>query len=80
MTASLKKLSKLLFLTKGTGRTMVQAALRFILDTDGVTSVIPGARNRTQLADNAGAASKSALSAEERSRAISIAHAAGFEF
>ena len=78
MTASFEKLSELLFLTEGTGRTMVQAALRFILDTDGVTSVIPGARNRAQLADNAGAADVPALSAEERSLAISIADAAGF--
>ena len=79
MAAAFKKLSELLFLTRGTGRTMVQAALRFILDTESVSSVIPGAKNRIQLADNAGTADVPALSAEERSRAISIADAAGIE-
>ena len=75
--AAFKKLSELLFLTQDGRRTMVQAALRFILDTDGVTSVIPGAKNRQQLQDNAGAMNVSPLTAEERSRAITIADEAG---
>ena len=66
------KLSELLFLTGEGKRTMVQAALRFVLDTPGVTTVIPGAKNRRQLEDNAGAASVAPLSSEERARAIEI--------
>ena len=56
---------------------MVQATLRFVLDTDGVTSVIPGAKNRTQLEENAGAADVPPLSPEERSRAMLIAGEVG---
>jgi len=56
---------------------MVQAALRFILDTDGVTSVIPGAKNRKQLEENAAAADVPPLSPEERSRAMLIAGEVG---
>lgn len=71
--ATFKKLPELLFLTEGDRRTMVQAALRFILDTEGVTAVIPGAKSRVQLEDNAGAMDVPALTPEERARAISIA-------
>ena len=67
-----EKLSELLFLTEGTNRTMVHAALRFILDTEGVTSVIPGAKNREQLESNAGAMRAPSLTDEERARAIEI--------
>lgn len=75
--AAFKKLSELLSLTEGGRRTMVQAALRFILDTEGVTAVIPGAKNRKQLEDNAGAMDAPPLTPEERARAIAIADAAG---
>ena len=68
-----RKLSELLFLTEGGRRTMVQAALRFVLDSEGVTSVIPGAKNRNQLEDNAGTMDVAGLTGEERSRAIAIA-------
>lgn len=68
-----EKLSELLFLTEGTNRTMVHAALRFILDTEGVTAVIPGAKSREQLESNAGAMSMPSLTDEERARAIEIA-------
>lgn len=67
-----QKLNELLFLTEGEKRTMVQAALRFILDNDGVTSVIPGAKSRVQLEENAGAAGVPPLTAEERTRACAI--------
>ena len=70
--SALQKLSELPFLTKGGKRTMVQAALRFVLDTPGVTSVIPGAKNRAQLEENAGAASVPPLTADERKRALAI--------
>ncbi|MCZ6634688.1 MAG: aldo/keto reductase [bacterium] len=68
-----QKLSELLFLTEGEKRTMVQAALRFILDTEGVTAVIPGAKNRAQLEGNAGTMDVPPLSEAERGRAIEIA-------
>ena len=74
---SFKRLSELLFLTEGGRRTMVQAALRFVLDTEGVTSVIPGAKNRKQLEENAGTADVPSLSPEERSRAMMIAGEVG---
>ena len=70
--AALKKLSALSFLTEGGKRTMVQAALRFVLDTPGVTSVIPGAKDRTQLEENAGADGLAPLTADERARALAI--------
>ena len=70
--ATFKKLSELLFLTERTNRTMVQAALRFVLDTEGVTSAIPGAKNRKQLRENAGAMDVPSLTAAERARAIEI--------
>ncbi len=70
--ATFKKLSELLFLTERTNRTMVQAALRFVLDTEGVTSAIPGAKNRKQLGKNAGAMDVPSLTAAERARAIEI--------
>jgi aryl-alcohol dehydrogenase-like predicted oxidoreductase len=68
-----EKLSELLFLTEGTNRTMVHAALRFVLDTEGVTAVIPGAKSRAQLESNAGAMRVASLTDEERARAIEIA-------
>ena len=67
-----EKLSEMTVLTAGK-RTMVQAALRFILDTPGVTSVIPGTKSRAQLEDNAGAMDVPPLSEEERTRAMAIA-------
>ena len=75
--AGFRKLSELLFLTEGDKRTMVQAALRFVLDTEGVTSVIPGAKNRRQLVENVGSVDVPPLTAEERARAISIADRVG---
>ena len=77
--ATFQKLSELRFLTEGGRRTMTQAALRFLLDTPGVTAPIPGAKNRQQLEDNIAAASVPALSEAERARAMAIADAtAGF--
>lgn len=72
-----KKLSELDFLRAEGGRTMVQAALRFILDTEGVTAVIPGTKNRKQLEGNAGTANVPPLTPEERARAIEIADTIG---
>jgi aryl-alcohol dehydrogenase-like predicted oxidoreductase len=75
--AAFRRLSDLLFLTDGGRRTMIQAALRFVLDTEGVTSVIPGAKDKRQLEENAGAADVPPLSAEERSMAMAIAGEVG---
>ncbi len=54
------------------GATMPQFALRWILMFEAVSCVIPGAKNRQQAEDNAGAANLSALSPEtmEHIRAI----------
>ena len=70
--SALRKLSELSFLVAGGKRTMVQAALRFVLDTPGVTSVIPGAKHRAQLEENAGADRVPPLTADERMRALAI--------
>ena len=73
--AAFERLSELLFLTEGGRRTMVQAALRFVLDTDGVSTVIPGARSRKQLEENAGAADVPSLTPEEEYRqAVTCQH------
>ena len=70
--SALKKLSELSFLVEDGSRTMVQASLRFVLDTPGVSSAIPGAKNRSQLEENAGAAHIPPLTVDERSRALAI--------
>ncbi len=75
--AALAKLAELRFLTER-GRTMVQAALRFVLDTPGVTAAIPGARDRAQLEQNAGAVDVPPLSPEERERAMRIGAESGW--
>ena len=75
--AALDRLSELLFLTEGNRRTMVQAALRFVLDTDGVTTVIPGAKSRKQLEENAAAVDVPPLTPQERQRAMLIAGEVG---
>lgn len=45
--------------------TMAQFALRWIIDQDGVTTVIPGARNREQARANAAAADVPPLSPDQ---------------
>ena len=72
ISASLKKLEELTFLSETPGRTLVQAALRFVLDTPGVTSVIAGAKDRTQLEENAGAAYDRSLTEAEKQKALKI--------
>ncbi|MCH7528490.1 MAG: hypothetical protein IH972_02945 [Candidatus Marinimicrobia bacterium] len=44
-----------------------------VLDTPGVSAVIPGAKSRTQLEGNAGAMDVPPLSDEDRTRAMAIA-------
>jgi aryl-alcohol dehydrogenase-like predicted oxidoreductase len=47
---------------------MVQAALRFVLDHPGVSSVIAGAKTRQQIEENVGASALPALTPKERTK------------
>jgi aryl-alcohol dehydrogenase-like predicted oxidoreductase len=55
------------------GRTMTQAALRFVLQHPGVSSVIAGAKNRQQIEENAAACDVPAIEGEELRKALEIA-------
>jgi myo-inositol catabolism protein IolS len=72
----LQKLPQLGFLQTPT-RSMVQAALRFVLDHPGVSSVIAGAKTRQQIEENIGASALPALAPEERAKAMGIADTIG---
>lgn len=72
----LKKLPELLFL-QNEKRSMVQAALRFVLDHPGVSCVIAGAKNRAQIEANVVASDLPSLTQEELERALPIADAVG---
>jgi aryl-alcohol dehydrogenase-like predicted oxidoreductase len=72
----LRKLPQLNFL-RTPERSMVQAALRFVLDHPGVSSVIAGAKTRQQIAENARASDLPPLSAEHRAMALPIADTIG---
>jgi aryl-alcohol dehydrogenase-like predicted oxidoreductase len=61
----LQKVERLQFLTDGTGRTLAQAALRFILAQARMTCVIPTIASEAELREYAGAADVAELSAEE---------------
>lgn len=49
------------------GRTLAQAALRFVLDEPAVSVVIPGAKTAAQVAENLAASDLPSLTAQERS-------------
>ncbi len=68
----LKRLPELAFL-QTERRSMVQTALRFVLDHPGVSCAIAGAKNREQIEHNVAASDIDALSEEELSRALPIA-------
>jgi aryl-alcohol dehydrogenase-like predicted oxidoreductase len=70
--SGLQKLPQLGFLRTPT-RSMVQAALRFVLDHPGVSSVIAGAKTRQQIEENIGASALPALTPEECTRAMEVA-------
>jgi myo-inositol catabolism protein IolS len=72
----LKKLPELLFL-QNEKRSMVQAALRFVLDHPGVSCVIAGAKNREQIEANVKASDLASLTQEELDRALPIADTVG---
>ena len=71
--AALRKLKELEFLTAGGGRAMAQAAVRFVLDTPGVTSVLNGALRPGEIEQTVGALDVPPLTGDERSRALAIA-------
>ena len=56
-------------------RSMVQSALRFVLDHPGVSCVISGAKTRQQAGENAKASDVSALTPDELARALPLADA-----
>ncbi len=60
------------FLWDDTGRSPVQAALRFVLDQPGVTAVIPGMKTLEQLEDDAAAGCLSPLTCLELERCASV--------
>jgi aryl-alcohol dehydrogenase-like predicted oxidoreductase len=64
----LKKVERLAFLTEGTGRTLAQAAIKFILAEPSVGSVLPNIYNSEQLREFAAAPDTADLSAEELER------------
>jgi aryl-alcohol dehydrogenase-like predicted oxidoreductase len=68
----LRKVPQLSFLATPQ-RSMVQAALRFVLDNAGVTCVIAGAKNRRQIDENAAASALPPLTQDELARALPIA-------
>ncbi len=57
---------------EGTGRTPAQAALRWLLDQDGLSTVIPGVKTASQAEEAMGASDVSPLSADERARVDSL--------
>lgn len=68
-----KKLPALGFLAEDTGRTMVQAALRFTLDHPGTSCVIAGAKTMEQIEQNVASINVPSLTESELQRAFAIA-------
>ncbi len=73
----LKKVGQLRFLTEGKGRTIGQAALKFILSEPAIASVFPNIYNDHLLAEFAAASEAADLTPEELSR-IQDLHASNF--
>lgn len=63
--AGLKKVERLRFLTEGTGRTMAQAAIRWILAEPCFTTVLPNIYNEVQLEEFAAASDVPDLTADQ---------------
>ena len=64
----LKKVEKIGFLTEGTGRTIGQAALKFILSEPSISSVFPNIYNESLLMEFAGTSATPDLTLQELSR------------
>ena len=60
------------FLRRDGARTAAQAALRFVLDDSGVSSVIAGAKTAAQVEENVGAADVSPVDEAERTRIAGV--------
>ena len=73
----LLKVAKLGFLTEGTGRTISQAAIQFILSEPSVASVLPNVYDAVQLAELAAAADVAPLTDSELARVADL-HAHDF--
>jgi len=65
---ALARVEKLKFLTEGTGRTMLQAALQFALADPAISVTIPGAKRPSQVEENVAAAEAPPLTAAETAR------------
>lgn len=61
----LKKIQQLDFLTEGTGRTLAQAALRYVLYDDAIAAAMPNIYNAEQLVEFAGASDVADLNADD---------------
>jgi aryl-alcohol dehydrogenase-like predicted oxidoreductase len=72
LTEGLKKLEKLAFLTDGTGRTIGQAAIQWLLATPTIASVLPNIYDSEQLAEFVSSADTSPLSDDELSRVADL--------
>jgi myo-inositol catabolism protein IolS len=66
-----EKLPQLRYLARG--RSITQAALRFILQHPGVSCVIAGAKNHTQVGENAAACDVPPIEGDDLKRALAIA-------
>src|SRR6266542_869529 len=67
LTEGLQKLDKLTFLAEGTGRTIGQAAIQFVLNSPAVASVLPNIYDAEQLAEFVAAPGTPPLAEEELS-------------
>lgn len=67
-----EQVERLDFLVRGPIRTMPQAAMRWVLDNPGVSTVLTGASNATQVADCAAASDAPPYSADELARARAV--------
>ena len=64
----LKKVDHLTFLTEGTGRTLRQAAIQFVLSEPSVASCLPNIYNEEQLREFAGTPETTPLTQEDLAR------------
>ena len=75
----MKKVEQISFLTKDTGRTLGQAAIKFILAEPSVCSVLPNIYNERQLREFAAAADTPDLTGAELA-ALAELHAKNYGF
>jgi len=73
LTDGLKKVDAVQFLANGTGRTLAQAALQFVLSEPSVASVVPNIYDDDQLVAFAGASDGVPLTSEELAQLATLA-------